>query len=196
MLYSRVRVVAAVVLAAMVFLLYFQTLLPGQDLGDTASFETISGERALVPRQGYPLYFALNGALVHLMPVEPARAVNLGSALAAALAVGLVVLVGAELGGTLVAGLVAALLLAGSYTFWSQAVIAEVYALHLLVASACVLALLAWRRRPTLPRLALFFSVYSLGFGNHLQMVLLMPGFALFLLLVAPGGPKTMLRHG
>ena len=194
MLFSRVRVVAAVVLAAMAFFLYFQTLLPGQDLGDTASFETISGERALVPRQGYPLYFALNGTLVHLLPVEPARAVNLGSAIAAALAVGLMVLIGAELGGTLVAGLVAALLLAGSYTFWSQAIIAEVYALHLLVASACFLALLAWHRRPTLPRLALFFSVYALGFGNHLQMILLMPGFALFLLLAAPGGPKTMLR--
>jgi hypothetical protein len=193
-LFSRVRVVAAVVMAAMAFMLYYRTLLPGQELGDTASFETISGERALVPRQGYPLYYALNGTLVHLLPVEPARAVNLGSAIAAALAVGLVVLVGAELGGTLLAGLVAAAFLAGSYTFWSQATIAEVYALHLLVASACFLALLFWHRRPTLPRLVLFFSLYALGFGNHLQMILLLPGFALFVLLDAPGGPKTMLR--
>ena len=194
MLFSRARVLAAVVLAVTAFLLYFQTLLPGQELGDTASFQTISGERALVPRQAYPLYYALNGALVHLLPVEPARAVNLGSAIAAALAVGLVVLAGAELGGTIVAGLVAGLLLAGSYTFWSQAVIAEVYALHLLMASACLVALLAWHRRPTLPRLALLFSLYALGFGNHLQMILLLPGFALLLLLAAPGGPKTMLR--
>lgn len=114
MLFSRARVVAAILMAAIAFFLYSETLLPGQDLGDTASFETISGERALVPRQGYPLYFALNGSLVHLLPVEPARAVNLGSAIAAALAVGFVVLAGAELGGTLVAGLVAGLLLAGS----------------------------------------------------------------------------------
>ncbi len=194
MLFSRARVVAAILMAAIAFFLYSETLLPGQDLGDTASFETISGERALVPRQGYPLYFALNGSLVHLLPVEPARAVNLGSAIAAALAVGFVVLAGAELGGTLVAGLVAGLLLAGSYTFWSQAIIAEVYALHLLVAGACLLALLAWRRRPTLPRLALFFSIYALGFGNHLQMVLLMPGFAVFLLMAAPDGPASILR--
>lgn len=194
MLCSRTRVVAAGLLAAIAFSLYFSTLLPGQDLGDTASFQTIAGDRLLVPRQGYPLYFALNGLLVHLLPVEPARATNLGSALAAAFAIGLVVLVGAELGGTLVAGLVAALLLAGSYTFWSQAIIAEVYALHLLVASACLLALLAWHRRPSLPRLAVFFSLYALGFGNHLSMVLLMPGFALFLLMAAPGGPASMLR--
>ena len=181
-------------MAAVAFSLYLETLLPGQELGDTASFQTIAGDLALVPRQGYPLYFALNGLLVHLLPVEPARAVNLGSAIAAALAVGLVVLIGAELGGTLVAGLVAGLLLAGSYTFWSQAIIAEVYALHLLVASACLLALLAWHRRPTLPRLVLFFSLYALGFGNHLSMILLLPGFALFVLLAAPGGPMTMLR--
>jgi hypothetical protein len=181
-------------MAAVAFSFYLATLLPGQDLGDTASFQTIAGDRLLVPRQGYPLYFALNGLFVHLLPVEPARATNLASAAAAALAVGLVVLIGAELGGTLVAGLVAGLLLAGSYTFWSQAIIAEVYALHLLVASACLLALLAWQRRPSMPRLALFFSIYALGFGNHLSMVLLMPGFALFLLMAAPGGPMSMLR--
>jgi Protein O-mannosyl-transferase TMEM260-like len=191
---SRTRFAAAGVMAAVAFSLYLSTLLPGQDLGDTASFQTLAGDHLIGPREGYPLYFALNGLLVHLLPVEPARAVNLGSAIAAALTVGLVVLVGAELGGTLVAGLVAGLLLAGSYTFWSQAIIAEVYALHLLLASACLLALLAWRRKPSMPRLALFFSLCALGFGNHLSMVLLLPGFALFLLMAAPGGPATMLR--
>ena len=194
MLFSRTRLATAGLLAAAAFSLYLATLLPGQDLGDTASFQTAAGDHILVPRDGYPLYFALNGLFVHLLPVEPARATNLASAAAAALAVGLVVLVGAELGGTLVAGLAAGLLLAGSYTFWSQAIIAEVYALHLLVASACLLALLAWQRRPTLPRLAVFFSLYALGFGNHLSMILLLPGFALFVLMAAPGGPLSMLR--
>lgn len=194
MLFSRLRVLAAVLVAAIAFLIYFQTLLPGQDLGDTVSFQTIAGEPILVPRQGYPLYYALNGALVHLLPVEPARAVNLGSAVAAALALGLVVLAGAELGGTLVAGLAAASLLAGSYTFWSQATIAEVYALHLLLASACLVALLWWSRRPTLPRLGLFFALCALGFGNHLQMSLLLPGFTIFLFVAAPGAWREALR--
>ena len=190
----RTRLVAAGVLAAVAFLLYFTTLLPGQDLGDTASFQAIVGDHLLGPRQGYPLYFALNGALARLLPVEAARAANLGSAMAAAAAVGLVVLVGAELAGSLAAGLVAGLLLAGSYTFWSQAVIAEVYALHLLLASACLLALLAWKARPSTARLALFFALCALGFGNHLSMVLLLPGFALLLLAAAPDGPLSMLR--
>ena len=190
----RRRLIAAGVLAAIALLLYVTTLLPGQDLGDTASFQAIVGDHLLVPRQGYPLYFALNGALARLLPVEAARAANLGSAIAAAAAVGLVVLVGAELAGTLAAGLVAGLLLAGSYTFWSQAVIAEVYALHLLLASACLLALLAWKARPSTARLALFFALCALGFGNHLSMVLLLPGFALLLATAAPDGPRSMLR--
>ena len=190
----RTRLAAAGALAALAFLLYFSTLLPGQDLGDTASFQAIAGDHLLVPRQGYPLYFAVTGLLVHVLPVDAARAANLGSAIAAAVAVGLVVLAGAELAGTLAAGLVAGLLLAGSYTFWSQAIIAEVYALHLLLASACLLALLAWKARPSTARLALFFALSALGFGNHLSMVLLLPGFALLLLTAAPEGPASMLR--
>jgi len=191
---SRVRLVAAGILAAVAFCLYYSTLLPGQDLGDTASFQAIAGDHFLVPRQGYPLYFALNGLFVHVLPVEAARASNLASAVCGAIAVGLVVLAGAELAGTLVAGLVSGLLLAGSYTFWSQAIIAEVYALHLAVASACLVALLAWRVRPSLARLAAFFALCALGFGNHLSMVLLLPGFALFLLSAAPDGPLSMMR--
>jgi hypothetical protein len=94
----------------------------------------------------------------------------------------------------LAAGLVAGLLLAGSYTFWSQAVVAEVYALHVLLAGACLLALLAWKARPSTARLALVFAVCALGFGNHLSMVLLLPGFALLLATSAPGGALSLLR--
>jgi hypothetical protein len=190
----RTRLVAAGVLAAIAFFLYRSTLLPGQDLGDTASFQAIAGDHLLVPRQGYPLYFAWTGLLVHALPIEAARAANLGSAIAAAAAVGLVLLAGAELAGSLVGGLVAGLLLAGSYTFWSQAVIAEVYALHLLAAGWSLLALLSWKARPSAARLALFFALCALGFGNHLSMVLLLPGFAVLLFTAAPGGPRSMLR--
>jgi hypothetical protein len=185
---------AAALLAAIAFGLYHSTLLPGQDLGDTASFQAIAGERALTPRQGYPLYFAVAGTFVHAFPGNPARATNLASAVEAALAIGVLVLVGSELGGTLVAGLAAALFLAGAYTFWSQAIIAEVYALHALVVGLCLLALLRWEQRPTLGGLAVFFAVYAVGFGDHLQNVLLLPAFTLFLLVSAPGGPRTLLR--
>lgn len=191
---AGVRLLAATLVAVLALGLYAGTLLPGQDLGDTASFQEGAGERVLTARQGYPLYFAITGLFVHAMPGNPAGAANLASAVEAALAAGVLVLVGAEVSGALVGGLVAGLLLAGAYTYWSQAVIAEVYALHALLTGLSLLALLGWRRAPSTGRLAVFFAAYALGFGNHLQTVLLLPAFAVFLLVSAPGGARTLLR--
>ena len=89
----------------------------------------------------------------------------------------------AELAAATLAGVATGLFLAFSYTFWSQAITAEVYTLHLLITGAALLALLEWEKRPTVARLALFYAVYALGFGNHLSMILLLPGFVLFLLM-------------
>ena len=190
----RMRIAAAVAALAFAFALYSSTLLPGQDLGDTASFQAAAGEGALTPRDGYPLYFAVTGAFVRALPLERAHAANLASAVLASLAVGTIALVAAAFAGSVVGGLFAATLFAASYTFWSQAIIAEVYALHLLMVSLALLALLWWEQRPSLPRLALVFFLVALGFGNHLSMVLLLPAFAVFLLVSAPGGPASMLR--
>ena len=99
----------------------------------------------------------------------------------------------AEIAGSLVAGVAVALLFAGSYTFWSQAVITEVYALHILMVALTLWLLLRWEKRPTLARLAAFFAVYAIGFGNHLSMVLLLPGYTLFLFASAPRGWRSLL---
>jgi hypothetical protein len=39
----------------------------------------------------------------------------------------------------------------------------------------------------------MFFALYAASFGNHLSMVLLLPAYAAFLLLAAPGGWRSML---
>ncbi len=192
---SGVRVwLAAAVVAVAAFLLYDTTLLPGQDLGDTASFEATVDSSYITPREAYPLYYATGNVFVWALGGEPARAINLASAVSAALACGLLLVAVARLAGSLPAGIVASLLLASSYTFWSQAIIAEVYALHCFMMAACLLALVFWTERPTIWRLGVFFALYAVGFGNHLMMVLLLPGFTLYLLLAAPGGPRWMLR--
>src|SRR5207248_10809181 len=103
---------------------------------------------------------------------EPARTLNLASAVQAALACGLIVLVGVELSGSVAAGVAAALLFTTSYTFWSQAIIAEVYALHMVFVALTLWLALRRAERPTLGRLAVFFAVYAFGFGNHLSMIL------------------------
>ena len=174
------------------FSLYDSTLLPGFDFGDTGSFQATVGEPTIRPRDGYPLYLALGGAVQRLTHIEPARALNLASAFEGAAAAAVLTLVAATLCGSELFGFVAALLLAGSYTFWSQAIIAEVYALHVLFISLSLLLLLRWSDHPDTWRLALFFGVYALGFGNHLSMILLAPGYTFFLLASAPRGWRSM----
>ena len=114
---------------------------------------------------------------------------NLASAIYGSLAVGMATWLAAELAASALAGIAAGLFLAFSYTFWSQAITAEVYTLHLLMTGLALFALLEWERRPAVARLLLFYAIYALGFGNHLSMILLLPGFALFLLMHRRRGP-------
>ena len=183
----------AAVVALAAFSLYRATMLPGFDFGDTGSFQATVGSPLITPRDGYPLYFAIGQLFLWATGAEPAHALNLASATIAAVACGLAVLVAAELSGSIAAASGAALLFGASYTFWSQAVIAEVYALHIALVALTLLLLLRWSNRPTTLRLATFFAVYALGFGNHLSMILLAPAFTVFLMLAAPAGWRSLL---
>ena len=189
---TRRGLLAALVVALAAFALYRATLLPGFDFGDTGSFQTMAGSPVITPRDGYPLYFAIGALSLWLTGADPAHALNLASAAAAAVACGLMVLVGVELSGSVAAAAGAALLFAASYTFWSQAIIAEVYALHIALVTLTLLLLLRWSRAPSNGRLLAFLAVYALGFGNHLSMILLLPGYTLFLLITAPRGWRSM----
>ncbi len=186
-----VRVLAALGVALFAFGLYRSTLLPGVDFGDTASFQAAVGYLDLSPRQAYPLYFFIGDAVARIAGGEPAFGLNLSSAICGALAAGVLVWAGSALTGSTLAGCVGALLLATSYTFWTQAIIAEVYALHLLMMGLVIAALLWWERRRTLARLALVFAVYALSYGNHLMTVLLAPAIVLFVI-TAPGGLRLL----
>ena len=190
---ARLRLLSAAAVSVLAFILYRATLLPGLDLGDTASFQVMAGSAVITPRDAYPLFFALADIVAWVAGGDHAHALNLASALEAAIACGLIVLVASELAESVVTGVAVAALVAGSYTFWSQAVITEVYSLHACFVAATLLLLLRWADRPSLPRLAAFFAAYALGFGNHLSMVLLAPGYTLFLLTAAPKGWREVL---
>lgn len=185
---------AAAFTLVVVLAVYHATMLRGFDFGDTAAFQDTGGEREITPRQAYPLYYAVGDVVVKAVGGDPAAGMNLASVLCGALACGLITWLAARLSGSLVGGLFAGLLFASSYTFWSQAVIAEVYTLHVMMLTASLLALAWWGRAPeSLARLAVFFGVYALGFGNHLMMILLAPAATLFIALRIPGGLRGLL---
>ncbi|MFB3854025.1 MAG: protein O-mannosyl-transferase family [Vicinamibacterales bacterium] len=183
---------ASLTAGAIALWIYLSALLPGQDLGDSASFQAAAGDHLLTPRQAYPLYHALGFLFVRLFPGNPAHAFNLVSAACGAAAVAVAAGIAATVSGSSAAALLAGLLLGGSYTFWSQAVTAEVYTLHVLLVACSIAALLRWERRAEdeaarhAGPLALFFAVYAVSFGNHLSAILLAPAFALFLTATRP----------
>lgn len=187
-------VVAASVTATLAFWAYARTLLPGVDFGDTGGFQAAVLWREVSARQAYPLYYLLARPFVlATSPAHPAVGLNLFSATCAALAVGALTAATAFITRSIRSGAIAGLSLAFSYTFWSQAIIAEVYALHLLLIGACLLALYAYWIRPSRPRLAAFFVVFAVAFGNHFSMILLLVPFAVFLL-IATERPRNLLQ--
>src|SRR5471032_1100845 len=180
-------IVAACIVATLAFWAYTQTLLPGVDLGDTGAFQAAVLWPDISARQAYPLYYGLARPLILAVSAgNPARGLNLFSAIFGATAVGLLTFLAAAIAESLAAGVAAGLLLAFSYTFWSQAIIAEVYTLHITIVLACCLALYAYAARPSRGRLASFFAIYAFGFGNHLSMILLLVPFTVFLFQVTP----------
>lgn len=175
---------AALVIALCAFAVYVRTMAPtitlrhnGADSGDLVTAAINLG----VPHPtGYPWYTMIAHLFTRLPGGEPARGVNLLSALAAALSVAAVfwasyrLVVTRDGDGWL--ALVAAWAAAGLYAFgellWSQATIAEVYSLNaLLVAALLALAL-------SLPLPAKLYAgafLFGLGLAHHVTIIWLLP---------------------
>src|SRR5215212_5910266 len=120
-----------------VFGLYLMTLAPTvsswsvavQDAPVLAASAYVLG----IPQAtGYPTYTLLTHFFTYLPLGDVAYRVNLASAVFGALAVVALFLVGLALSGRVVAAAAGALAFGTSGLFWSQAVVAEVYALHAL----------------------------------------------------------------
>src|SRR5688500_15869716 len=160
------RLIVACAVATVAFWAYSQTLVPGVEPGDSGAFQAALFWPEVSARQAYPLYYATARPIVGAISAgNPARGLNLVSAIWGALAAGLLAAFAATLSGSLLAGAAAGLLLAFSYTFWSQAIIAEVYTLHLLLVGLCLFALHRYAQRPGDGRLTMFLALYALAFG-------------------------------
>jgi hypothetical protein len=166
------------------FVVYEQTLLPSVGWGDIARFQYVGRIWGIPHRFGYPLYIAISHLFGHLPLGTLAYRINLMSAVFAALAAVMVCLTIMLLVDDWVAGTSAALSLAFSSSLWSQAVVAEVYALNAFLVGTVVFVFLAWYQARKDWLLYLGIGLYALSFGNHMTVATLIPAIV-YLILVA-----------
>jgi len=182
-------------LGAAALALYAATLAPTVLPGDGGEFQFVPYLLGVAHPTGYPLYCLLGGAWSRLLPLgDVAYRMNLFSAVCAAAAVALLYPTALELlhragpelprpARRLLAALASATL-AATPTLWSQAVMAEVYGLHILILVLLLYLLLAWshRRGGRKSRLLLLAALcFGLGLAHHSTTVLWLPAAVAFL---------------
>jgi hypothetical protein len=181
---------------ALAFLaLYLTTLCQTVFWYDSAEYATAAAVLGIPHPPGYPLY-TLIGHLFTYLPLEPAVAVNLMSAVFAATAVGLGYGLLRELGADRIAAVVGASSLGASRLFWSQAVIAEVYT-PAVAALTAVTWLVVRGRRLERDRLIVFGAVVAgLSLGLHLSIATCGLGLAFLVASRGCSGLRQLLsRH-
>ncbi len=197
--------------------LYLRCLAPGVLPGDAGELQFAPYLLGLPHPTGYPLYSLLGWAWSHLLPFGTvAYRMNLFSAFFSALAVALLYPAArALLRGPLpglsplverLTALLAAALLAVTPTFWSQALIAEVYGLNTFLFVLLFYLLLSWGERraaggespgpsarlSTGALLLLAALTFGLGLAHHRTTLLLIPAILAYLLSV----DRRILRRG
>lgn len=189
---------ADVALAGLAFALslgmYLATLSPGLSYASPDGNEliTICATLGLAHPTGYPLYTWLGKAFTLLPIGSVAYRVNLMSAVLGAGGVALLYGIVRLVARLRPVALAAALFFAFSRTFWSQAVIAEVYTPNLFWVALTLLLFLLWAEREETGRsgsgrfLLLGALALGLSLGTHLSNLGFIPAYGLFLLLVNP----------
>ena len=133
-------------------ILYLQTLAPSVAavFDDSLEFPLVAHRLAIAHPTGYPLYTLLAKLFASGPWQNVAWAVNLLSAIAGGLTVGLVYLIARRVARRLPA-VIGALAFAVSPVFWSQAVVAEVYTLNAAFVALLLWLALRWAERPLWP---------------------------------------------
>ena len=170
--------------------LYLRTLAPGVLGGDSGEFQFAAWLGGFAHPTGYPLYLLLGYLWTHLLPIaDAAWRMNAFSALWGAVAVGLLYLLALRmLQMTAPAGwpiaisrllaLLAAAIFAVTPTFWSQAVVAEVYTLNAALIIAILLALVTWAARGRMSALYFAAFLFGLSLAHHRTTLLWIPAIA------------------
>ena len=183
----------AVLIGLLALAAYVRTLAPDILYSDAAEFQTLAYTLGTTHSTGYPIYL-LFARVVGFLPLNsPAWRVNLVSALCAAWTVGGVYLLARYFTPNRTGAALGSIALALSYTFWSQAIIAEVYTPGMAVLTTVLLLLAHWQREPLGRARALAWAtaLTCLALGVHLSAVLVAPAAALFVLWVIAFQPRA-----
>ncbi len=174
---------------------YLLTMSHSVGRADTFEFQVVAPRLGIAHPTGYPLYLLL-GKLFTLIPLDSvAWRLNFASAVYAILAAGFLFSFTRKLTGQTLPALLTAVLFGLTPTFWSQAIGAEVYALHILIVAAAL-----WLIQLTMNNEQLtignsqftihnsqfiihyfLFFLLGLGLANHLTTLFLLPPAALAL---------------
>ena len=168
------------------FAVYLSTLAPDFTFGDSGEFVAASVTLGIPHPPGYPLYVTL-GKLFSELPLPGGMGwrLNVMSALAGAVAAGLLARLLMEFltsASPMLAqrtrwwiASASGLAFAFTRTFWSQAVIAEVYTLHIALLVAALLLTERWSQRGEVRYLRAAMFLLGLDFVAHYSSVLVWP---------------------
>lgn len=159
-------------------IVYLFTMAPGLFGLDSAELAAGAHTLGIVHSPGSPLYMLAGHVFMRLPFRDRSYGLNLFSGVCSALCVSCLFLSLFRITGRPWLSALASGALAFSYYFWAWALVAELYAPHVCFASVLILLLVLWsenRRRLVLFLMAFLFGI---GMGNHLSLVLLLPGVA------------------
>jgi len=168
------------------------TLAPSVYFGDSGELTAAAFNLGVAHPPGYPLYILLGKLFTLLVPIgDPALRMNLLSSVFGALVAVLVYLIARLMSRARLTAFLTSMLAVFSATFWSQAVIAEVYTLATLFFCLMLfLTLLWWTHKET--RIILLLALTGgLALTHHVTIALYYPILLLMILYNQP----TLLRQ-
>ena len=167
---------------ALALVLFGATAAPGVLWGDSAKLTLMALDVELIPQPGgHPTYVLMAAIWVRLWPSDPAYALNMLSAVSAAIAVALVYRCLRSSLGT-AAAVFAAVTLACSHLFWNSATLTESYAPAAAVLAGLLALSLGYMDDPQPWRLWLAALLLSLGAGINSIVIITLPALAILLL--------------
>lgn len=167
-------------LAALTLGVYLRSLMPGIGYsGDAAKWQMLSAVGGIPHATGYPLYVAAIQAFGTVVPFGSAAwKTNLFSAVCAVAAVALLYQLLRILSLRQSVAAATAATFAFTEMFWIHAVVAEVYALHILFIVSILVCLARWRLGANNRWLMAGIALLALSFGNHMTTILVVPSAA------------------